>query len=381
MTEGTHTASPATRVALLMPNFEAGGAERVMIRLARGLLEQGLAVDLLVLSEAGPYRQEVAPGIRVISLDATRAWLGIPALTHYLRNERPTALLSALFHTNFLAVLARLLARAPTRVVISEHNTLALVRAAVGRWRWLAFRLSLRWAYPRADAVVCVSEGIAQGLRHALPALQPKLHVIGNPVITDEVLQLSQRAVNHPWLAPGQPPLVLAAGRLIHAKGFDVLLRAFAEVVTRTSARLLILGQGPEHEALNRQIERLGLSGVASLHGFTDNPYAWMSRARVFVLSSRHEGLPGALIEAMACGCRVVATDCPFGPGEILEQGQWGRLVPVDDARALAEAIVQVLLARVAPDPRARAQTYRLDKATQAYLKVLRLAAPVQPRP
>ena len=219
--------------------------------------------------------------------------------------------------------------------------------------------------------MVCVSEGIAQGLGQALPILRPKLHVIGNPVVTDDMLRQSHAALDHPWVQPGQPPLVLAAGRLIHAKGFDVLLAAFQQVQTQTPARLMILGQGPEQANLQAQIETLGLHDSACLLGFTDNPYAWMRRCAVFVLSSRHEGLPGALIEAMACGSKVVATDCPHGPAEILENGRWGRLVPVDDVSALTEAMVAALQDRVTPDTAKRAERYGLKLAAKAYSQLL----------
>lgn len=360
-------------VTLLMPNFEAGGAERVMIRLAQGLVDDGFPVDLVVLSESGPYRQELDPRVRVVSLQATRAWRAIPSLARYLRQQRPRAVLSALFHCNFLAVAARALAQVPTRVVLSEHNTLELVQNSVGPVRWLVFQWGLRIAYPRADAVVCVSNGIAQGLIRALPSLQNKLHVINNPVVTENVLALSQERLIHPWLDDDQCPLILAAGRLIDAKGFDVLVAAMPELLARVSARLVILGQGPMREALLAQVQALGLSDRVSLPGFTNNPYAWMSRCRVFVLSSRHEGLPGALIEAMACGSPVVATDCPHGPNEILENGKWGRLVPVNDPAALAEAIAATIKSDAVTDVRSRAWDYGVPQASQAYARALQL--------
>lgn len=376
MTESVRPSAQPCTVALLMPNFEAGGAERVMIRLAGGLVELGYTVDLLVLSDQGPYRDELDPRVRVVVLRSSSAWRAIPALMGHLRQSRPAALLSALFHMNFIAVLARDLSGVSTRVVISEHNTQELVRRSVGRLRWILYNLLLRVSYPRADAIAVVSGGIAEDLASVMPALRSRLQVIGNPVVTSEVLRLSQAPAEHPWLTPGEPPVVLAAGRLIRAKGFDVLLEAFAQVLPHTRARLLILGEGPERAALAAQLERLGLSQHAALAGFTKNPYAWMSRSAVFVLSSRHEGLPGALIEAMACGCRVVATDCPHGPAEILEGGRWGLLIPVDDASALASAILDALAATHAPDVRLRAKDYRLENAVHAYRRLLQLPLP-----
>lgn len=373
MTEPGLPRPNAARVALLMPNFEAGGAERVMIRLAGGLAERGYRVDLIVLSERGAYRDEVDPRVTIVGLNAARAWRGMAALARYLRQNRPAALLSALFHMNFLAVMARRLAGISTRVVISEHNTQELVRRAVSRPRWWLYRLAQRLTYPLADAAVAVSAGIADDLARAVPALRGRISAIGNPVVTPELLEQSRQPLAHDWLAPDAPALVLAAGRLIQAKGFDVLLEAFAQVLARVPARLAILGEGPERAALQERIAQRGLDSRVLLAGFAKNPYAWMRRARVFVLSSRHEGLPGALIEAMACGCRVVATDCPHGPAEILEHGRWGQLVAVDDAAALAQAICAALTADQAPDVARRALDYSLPQAVQAYAQVLRL--------
>lgn len=370
----------ARPLALLMPNFEAGGAERVMIRLAQGLAQAGHTVHLVVLSDHGPYRSMLSaqdPSIQIHSLKAKRAWQAVPAMVRYLLAHQPVAVLSALFHCNFLAVAARALAccltRHRPRVVISEHNTLELVRTSVSSRRWQIFKLALRWAYPRADAVVCVSAGIAQGLGQALPQLKPQLSVIANPVVTDDMLRQSHEPLDHPWLQAGQPPLVLAVGRLIPAKGFDVLLTAFQQVIQQIPARLIILGEGPERENLQSQITALALTDSASLHGFAHNPYAWMRHSAVFVLSSRHEGLPGALIEAMACGSPVVATDCPHGPAEILAQGHWGRLVPVDDAPALADAMVATLQSAHKPDVALRANSFNLANAVDAYKAVLLL--------
>lgn len=360
-------------VSLFIPNFEAGGAERVMIRLAHGLLERGHRVEMLVLSDHGPYRGELDGRIRVVNLGVSRAWRAILPLSRYLRRHKPTVLLSAIFHVNFAAIVARWLSRSKTRIVISEHNTLDLVRSSVGYLRWLVFKLALTASYPYADSVICVSEGVATGLIAARHQLQGKVSVIGNPVVTDEVMHMSMEPVHHPWLAPDQPPLILAAGRLIPAKGFDVLIDAFIHVLAIQPAKLLILGNGPEKAALQSRIDHSGLSSHVSLYGFSSNPYAWMRRADVFVLSSRHEGLPGVLIEAMACGCKVVATDCPHGPREILEGGKLGRLVPTGDALALGSAIVDALAATHDTNTANRAHDFHIARVIQQYEKVLRL--------
>ena len=182
--------------------------------------------------------------------------------------------------------------------------------------------------------------------------------------------------MEHPWLQPGQPPVVLAIGRLNEAKDFSVLISAFARLIQQRPARLVILGEGELRPALEAQLVQLGLdSDAAQLPGFVSNPYAWLARSALFVLSSRREGLPGALIEAMACGKPVISTNCLSGPDDILEGGRWGCLVPVGDANALAQAMAEVLDTpkEQLPDVRLRAADFEQERAVDAYLKILGL--------
>jgi len=228
-------------------------------------------------------------------------------------------------------------------------------------------------AYRRARRVVAVSAGVADDLAQfgALPPGQ--VQVIHNPVFSTDLDSLAARAPDHAWFAPGGPPIVLAAGRLHRQKGFDTLLRAFAQVRAETDCRLIILGEGEERSALETQAEALGLRYDIDLPGFHPNPFALMARAGAFVLSSRWEGFPNALVEAMACGAPVVATDCPSGPREIA-QGL-APLVPVDDVRALAGALAPTLRRR--PDTaalRARARSFSVEAAAGRYLQLLEQA-------
>jgi glycosyltransferase involved in cell wall biosynthesis len=227
-------------------------------------------------------------------------------------------------------------------------------------------------AYRGADTVVAVSGGVAQDLSRFGRLPGGKIRVIHNPVFDPAISALAQEAPTHPWFEPKGPPIVLAAGRLHRQKGFDVLLEAFAIARSEVDCRLVILGEGPERAALLARAERLGLSYDIDLPGFCANPFALMSRAGAFVLSSRWEGFPNALVEAMACGAPVIATDCPSGPHEILKGGEIGSLVPVDDARALGHALLFTLLSQ--PDTsqtRARAHSFSVTAAADQYLEAL----------
>jgi glycosyltransferase involved in cell wall biosynthesis len=232
----------------------------------------------------------------------------------------------------------------------------------------------MRLTYRRAHAVVAVADAMAEDLARMIGFPRDKITVVYNPAVTPEMLAKAQQPAPHAWLSPGGPPVLVAVGRLHEQKDFQTLLRAFALVRARRSARLIILGEGPERPALEAGVAKLGLTEDVDLPGFVPNPYAFMAGASQFVLSSRYEGLPTVLIEAMACGCPVVSTDCPSGPGEILDNGKYGRLVPVGDAAALAEAMEATL---DAPPPaaelKARADLFHIDRVIDSYRRLLRV--------
>jgi glycosyltransferase involved in cell wall biosynthesis len=196
--------------------------------------------------------------------------------------------------------------------------------------------------------------------------------VIHNPVFDADVETLMRAAAAHPWFERKGPPIVLAAGRLHRQKGFDILLEAFAIARAQVDCRLVILGEGQERVSLLAAAERLGLAYDIDMPGFAENPFPLMARAGTFVLSSRWEGFPNALVEAMACGAPVIATDCPSGPREILSDGRYGALIPPENPQALGLALIETLKAR--PDTRAsqaRAQSFSVPAAARQYLDVL----------
>jgi glycosyltransferase involved in cell wall biosynthesis len=255
--------------------------------------------------------------------------------------------------------------------VVSERNTLS-VRARHSRGSWRALPGLVRHFYPRADAIAAVSEGVAADLAAVLGCPHPPIRVTYNPVVTPDLPRLAAQDPGHAWLRPGEPPLLLGAGKLRPQKGFSLLLEAFARLRRRRPLRLAILGDGPLRGRLLRRARALGVAADFALPGFQRNPFAWMARSRVFALSSAWEGLPAVLIQAMACGCPVVATDCPSGPAEILEGGRYGALVAPGDAAALADAIEAAL---EAPPPaqalRERASAFSLARSSDLYLDLL----------
>lgn len=356
----------APDVALFLPTLGGGGAERVTINLARGLLNAGVAVDLLVGDPTGAYGSELPDGVKLVDLKVGRVLAAVPALVRYLRRERPHAYMSAMNHANVISIWAKQLAGYRGKVVLVEHND--LVRAGRNDLvegkiiPWLVGR-----TYPQASSVVAVSKGVRRSLIEGARLDGDLVEVIYNPVLTDGIQSAAAKPVEHPFFEEGGPPVILGVGRLTAQKNFSNLIHAFAQVIKVHDARLIILGEGEQRPRLEELIAELALADKVSLPGFAENPFAFLAKADLFVLSSDFEGLPTVLIEALAVGARAVSTDCPSGPREILDGGRYGRLVPVGDASALAQGILQSL-----SEPRPQLgdwlQQFTLAYATRRYL-------------
>jgi glycosyltransferase involved in cell wall biosynthesis len=354
---------------MFLPSLEGGGAERVMTTLAGPLADRGFQVTMVLFRAVGVFLGQLSPKVPVVDLKARRAASSVLPLARYLRGERPDAVLSALDHANVAAAVAGRLARTGCRLIPCVHATHSRVVASGDRP--LAMRLAMRWAYRRADAVVTVSRGAADDMARTTGVPARLVRVIYNPVITPALREASRQPLDHPWFAAGQPPLVLAVGSLAAAKDFPTLLEAFAVLRRDRDARLLILGEGAERARLECLAGELGLAEAVALPGFVGNPYAYMARCALYVLSSAWEALPTVLIEALALGARVVATDCQNGPREILEGGRYGRLVPVGDAPALARAMSEALLRPPPEVPETALRPYTVEAAADRYAEVV----------
>jgi glycosyltransferase involved in cell wall biosynthesis len=364
-------------IAIVLHDLRGGGAERAMLRLAGGFAASGRQVDLVTFTARGEYLSEVPDTVRLVDLEARRALDALPKLRRRLRADRPGVVLSALTHVNIITLLAARTAGTGAPVFVSERNQ-ASQKAANGRRRRSDFAYSaIPMVYPWARGVIAVSQGVADDLVRfgRLPA--HKVHVAHNPVFNAALAARAQEAPSHPWALDGGAPVILAVGRLAPQKDYPTLLKAFAQLRARRPCRLLILGEGDERARLEALARELGLSpDHVALPGFIANPLPMMAHCAVFAMSSRFEGFPNVMAEALACGAPVASTDCDSGPSEILEGGRYGLLSPVGDAAALAVSL-EALLADPPPKSRQRARgaTFSVEAATERYLGIFAGAA------
>jgi glycosyltransferase involved in cell wall biosynthesis len=367
---------PKKRIAIFLPGLYDGGAERVMLNLAAGLIGHGYAVDLVLVQAEGPYMNEIPSSARMVELNkkhlsSQRTLSSLPSLVRYIQREKPCAMLSALNYANVIAIWAKWISRVPLQLVISEQNTFSSEQAQFPRYfRWILNSI-MKLSYPMADRITAVSEGVAEDLAHVLRIEREKISVIYNPVISPEIKLKKEEPLDDPWFGNNNPPVVLATGRLTKQKGFDVLIQAFAQVRKQRPAHLLILGEGEDRPALSSLVKELGIEQDVRLPGFITNPYPYMANASLFVLSSRFEGLPTVLVEALYCGTRLIATDCPSGPREILKNGLYGQLVPVDNVDSLSQAILSALDCEKTTLSPLSWQAYDLDTVIEQYITAL----------
>jgi len=359
------------RFALFFGNFNAGGVQRVRLRLAKGFLERGYNVDLVVVDDDGELRPQVPEGANIVDLRARGALMSIPALVRYFRQYKPVAILSAQTNHNIAAIWARKLSGITTRLIVGEHNNLLeVIKQASLRDRLRP--LAARIAYPGADGILAVSQGVAEALSLTSGIRRDEINVIYNPIILSLIAEKIQEKVEHPWLKEKTCPVIVAIGSLSQQKDFPLLLDAFARIRKHRQLKIIILGEGEDREKLEVRREELHLGGDVDLPGYVANPFVYLRHADLYVLSSRWEGFPNTLLEALACGTPVVATDCPSGPAEMLENGRYGRLVTVGDEVALAQAIQETL-----ENPHSaqllmqRASEFSVDVIIEQYLQLL----------
>jgi glycosyltransferase involved in cell wall biosynthesis len=337
-----------SRIALLIPDLEAGGAQRVMLILARKFVSEGHQVDLVVLRASGPLQSDVPPNVSLVKLNAAPNYLGalgfglssIRRLGAWLKRAHPDAMLSTISGTNLAAIIARRLSGLPVRLVIRQSGS---VRQSGSTLRHALLRL----LYPYADAVIALTPAMARDIANKLRVPSKKVHCLVNPIDPTMLLNLSEAPIGHPWFDDHACPVIIAVGRLVPEKDYETLLHAFAILAGKVACRLFIVGDGPEQSRLVRLAHELQIEHSVEFFGFDQNPWRWMARAKSFVLSSRFEGMPNSALEATFLGLPIVITD--YDLSFELSTKSNVLVVPSGDPQSLADALEKSLtLPRIA---------------------------------
>jgi glycosyltransferase involved in cell wall biosynthesis len=335
----------AIKISILTHDIRGGTFTNLCTDLARGFRELGVDGNLVVLYASA---EELAkyPDIPIVTLNVKRTAFSLLATVRYLRAYQPDIILPMPWYFNIVAIWARYLSGAKTKVIIGEHNIISL-EASIEHRDKLRLRflpILMRYTYPHGDGLVGVSKDTITDLIETLRiGAKIPMRVILNPINPDRVQQLAQVPIDLPWFHPSEIPVIITAARLAKQKQLDGLLQAFAKVVKQTPARLLILGEGASRAKLENLCQELGIKDSVYMPGYDPNPYRYMANCDVFVLASAWEGCPIALQEAMACGAAVIVTDAPGGMKDIIDYGKYGMMLPMGDPDVLAEGMLQIL--------------------------------------
>jgi len=357
------------RILFFYRDIGNGGVQKNMLRLAEGLVARGWQVDFLI-AYTETMEFAVPDGVTLRRAAAPHPVRLVPELARLIDEIRPDAIYTAMPNYNCAALVARILSRHKPKIIISERSDTRAEQAQHKGYDFYGLALRMApWLYRQADAILAVSAETADSLAAANGIERSRIVVMHNPVVSPALEIGAAKPLEHRWAGSGHR-LIVSVGRLAPQKDFATLLRAFALLQhRRTEARLVIIGGGGEREALEALAAELGIADTVEFVGFDPNPYRWMARADVFVLASLWEGLPTVIIEALACGATIVATDSPSGPAQIIgRDGQLGYLVPAGDAEALAERLDFALDHKIDPERlKTEARKYSSDDSVAQF--------------
>jgi len=371
--------NPKRKIAFVLANLKFGGVEKVVLTLAKGFVEKGIEVTLVLANEEGEFLKQVLYGLNIASLnipapDSRGFFANAPrvfiSLVRYFSNHDFDAVFPSWYHidliTMFAIRLVNLFKKNKTRMIFILHGPYESYLSH-SRIKYLFSIIASKIVLKLPDKLVAVSESVKKSFGN-----DDKIAVIYNPVVTPDMLDKSNEPVDQDFFTAKKVSIIISVGRLSQEKDFATLLRAFAIVEKEIDSQLVIVGEGKERENLQRLARNLHIEDSVWMPGFVENPYKYVSKSSVFVLSSKFEGFALVLVEALSVGCPVVSTDCPGGPREILENGKYGKLVPVGDHEALAKAIIDTLKN---PPPKEllqeRGKMFSVEAAVNKYLELI----------
>lgn len=330
------------KIAFFSYDMRVGGAEKMILTLLPWFINAGYSIDLVLVKKTGAFLTDIDPRVNLISLKKEHVSQSLFPLIRYFKKSKPDVFISNLTHLNIVTIIAKIFSGTCSKIIITEHNTITANNLENGGKESILVFLS-KFLYPLADKTVVVSEGAAQNLIDAIRINPNKVQNIYNPIDIDHIHLLAKEQINESWLTEKSIPVLIAVGRLEQQKNFSFLLNVFQTLIKKRKARLLILGEGSEREALEKQIKVYGIQNEVKLLGIKTNPYPYISNADLLVCTSKYEGFNITLAESLACGTPVISMNCPYGPAEILDNGTYGQLIPLGDRDGMVDAIIAAI--------------------------------------
>lgn len=323
-----------------------GGAGRVAVNLANGLVENGHSVDLLVCENDGVFSELVSENVNVlemagIDLPGYRMLGYVNFIRKYLNDESPDCLIGLMSEINFVGWLSALISESEPEIILSHHNDLRNTLKSLRTHKGAILRRLILTSYNKCDRVVAVSDGVKDSLVD-IGVSANNIKTIHNPVMNTNDIDKSWDPPSHDWFSENRT-VIISIGRLQKQKNHELLIKSFSRLNNRMDCKLLIIGDGPLKSDLVKLSNSLGIQDDVEILDYVDRVYPYMAHASAFVLSSNYEGFGNVLVEALACGCPVISTDCPHGPSEILCDGEFGELVPPRNEEALFEGLLATL--------------------------------------
>jgi len=365
------------RIAIFIHTFNAnGGIQNRRLQLADCISQRGYEVDIIVPHTNAPYPLSIPNKVHLHSLKARgereriKMWTTIIPLAKYLKREKPPVLLVGPLMFALTALLAKKIAQSNTRIIISAHSSIASVFQNNMKLTSFVSKLILQYSYSRVHSIIAVSKGLRNEIINLCKIPEDCVKSIYNPIVSENLFKRALDTPEEELFYSDNIPIILSVGRLTPQKDFPTLIKAFSLVFQEIPSKLVIIGEGPERGKCEKLIESLNLQDHVFLYGFRSNPYKYMSRAKVFVLSSIWEGFGNVLVEAMALGTPVISTNCPHGPSEILADGKYGMLVPMKNPAEMARSICYVLR-NGGPNGENKVKEYTIEGITDEYLKLL----------
>jgi glycosyltransferase involved in cell wall biosynthesis len=363
------------RISILLPDLRYGGVERVRVKLAYEFKKLGHDVEFVLMQKRGELLQEVVASFKIVDLNVTRVRNMPHALIRYLNNNCPDSLLVAMWPITTMAAICAKLSKCDCHVLLSEHCQLSSQYRVKGILHWITMRASMAVGYRLAHARVGVSSGVAADSSKLAYMKANGFQVIYNPLLYENKIVDTSNVDAHNTWGVNRGARILTVGRFKSQKNQTLLINAFAKIKSISNAKLMLIGNGNDADKLQELVAKLGISDQVEFLGYQNDPTPFYATADLFVLSSDYEGFANVIVEALSFGLPVVSTDCPSGPSEILENGRYGRLVPVGDVDALAQAIEETLNTPVDKEALIRrAADFSPEIAARKYLDLLGLS-------